>query len=190
MKIVEENSILYSIDPKNYKLVFDEADSAGTLIGVCCHVDESNKAPKFFAVSNNEADLDLSSMLKENGGYDLTVIPIYKQEDGHNTLDKLKCHIHLGKCRLVLKKTGNAGNGRIRCKFYCKEDPDVRMENLEILYSCDKGYTPARDKYDVYNAEEGTNSIDPAVKKDGWNCWINCSDKYEEVFGDKAEFDF
>ena len=188
MKINEKESILYSIDPKNYKLVFDEADSAGTLIGVCCHVDESDKAPKFFAVSNNEAHLDLSSMLKENGGYDLTVIPIYQQESGHNTDDELKCHIHLGKCHLVLKKAGNAGNGRIKYKFECKEDSDVRIENLEISYSYYQGYTPTQ--YDEYNAEKGTNSIDPALKKDGWNCWIKCSAKYEKVFENKAIFDF
>ena len=193
MKINEEKSILYSNNIKLFKLVFMDINSAGTFIGVCCYVNGlKDVSPKFFESSNeNEVQLDLSGMLKDNGGYDLTIIPIYDNGGRQEPKDKIEPvpHIYLGKCTLGLRERSSTEEGIIG-EFYCKQDQKIKMDNLGFRWAYTDSTSPAESEYHTYIHSKGTS---PLRKNRNNRCFIlfkKEKEYYSSVFNEIVEINF
>lgn len=141
MKLNEEKSILYSLDPSKYKLYFDNVNN-DSFFGICCYIREREQTPIFFEADKEDKNLillDLSSKLTIKGGYDLYVFPFYKSTESQNPIEQrfreidknnlISIHIYYGECRLYMKKIGKEIY-RILC-----DDKKIDLAKLKMRYS-------------------------------------------------------
>ena len=186
LSINPQESVFYSIERNGFRIVFK--GETENLIGVSCFIAELNSMTSFKAEQGGIVNLNFSEILKEKGGYDLLLYPIYKDRNEQTIgsqimLDdndkSVSVHIHWGKCEL---KAEYKENRSPRTRIICISDHKINLDYIGIEWQYKLRNTPIESAYTEY--KKGFNF----KKKEGWTLFLKYKESYKNLFPDKLEF--